>query len=115
MDAAETMGAIWAAGAAVVSALASSAVTLLVTRKPAEVTANAAIQTAINDGFAKLSARYEARDQALVAEITALRGDVEALTTHLDGVEGALRERGLPIPPRPPRQTRPPLLLVAGR
>lgn len=82
----------------------SSLTTWLVSRRPGkavEVQAEAAWQTAMNDGFAKLSAQQTARNKELVAEVADLRGDIANLAAHVEGLETILRANGLPIPKRP--------------
>lgn len=93
-----------AGGAAVVSAALSSVVTLIVARRPGlaavvtaratEIAASAAVQQAINDGFAKLNAGWETR-------VTALEGAVRDLIQHVESLEEIFRKNGWPIPARP--------------
>lgn len=87
-------------GALAVAAL-SSVVTLIISRKPVQVTAEAAWQTAMNDGFKKLSEQYEARNQELGDQVTRLEGTVNNLVQHVESLETILRANGLPIPLRP--------------
>ncbi len=97
------------AGCVAFGASAVSAVTTwLVHRRPVQVTAHAAEvdadaswQTAMNDGFAKLSTQYETRNKELVDEVGQLRSEVRGLAQHVESLETILRANGLPIPRRP--------------
>lgn len=107
--------AIIGGGSAAFSAVISAAVTVIVTRRPAQVTAEAAQltaqaagvsaeaawQTAMNEGFAKLSAQYEDRNKELGEQVTRLEGTVNNLVQHVESLETILRANGLPIPLRP--------------
>lgn len=103
-------------GAVAVAAL-SSFTTLIVSRKPAQMTAGADVQKAINEGFRVLATAYEERDRMLVEHMDAMDRDIQALTVHVGDLEDALRKNGLAVPQRPsrtPRQPIPPLRIVAG-
>ena len=97
------------------------------TAKPVAVQAEAAVQTAINDGFAKLAGQYEAMNKSLQAKADAqaqvideysakidqLTGEVRDLTQHVESLESALRREGLPVPARrkhPHPLAKPPLV-----
>jgi hypothetical protein len=107
----DTRTGIIAGAVTLIAAALSSLTTWLVSRRPskaaevqagaAEVVAEAAWQTAMNDGFAKLATQAAARNEELVAEVGQLRGDIANLAQHVEGLENILRANGLPIPKRP--------------
>lgn len=100
-----------AAGAAVVVGALSSLVTFLASRRPgkaAEVTAEAALQTALAAGFEKLTVQYDRANSSLVAKVTALEGAVNGLSQHIYSLEEILRENGHTIPERPVHAQWPP-------
>lgn len=97
--------------------------------KPQEITASAAVQDAINEGFAKLAAQYEAMNTELKAsnealtaqvkeqseQVEQLTGEVRDLTQHVESLENALRREGLPVPARrkyPHPMAKPPLVAL---
>lgn len=89
-----------AALVAVISAALATVTTVIVQRKPAAVTAEAQAQTAVNDGFAKLSTKLMERMGEQDELILQLRGEIENLSQHVYSLENALRKEGLPIPIR---------------
>lgn len=82
------------------SAIVASVTTVLVKRQPALVTAEAAAQTTVNDGFAKLSAVLLERMEVQEIQIRELVSEVGNLTQHVYSLEKILRDNGLPIPVR---------------
>lgn len=97
----------------------SAFVTWLVAQRPgkaAEVTSDAAWQTAMNDGFAKLNAAQELRNQALETEVAELKTAVtqlvqtgRAFAQHVESLEAVLAKAGvIDIPPRPIEAVWPP-------
>lgn len=79
------------------------------TVKPAHVTASAAVQDMINDGFRELMAARDAadakRDKEWQDTAENLMGEIRNLTQHVESLETILRKRGLGhiVPPRPKR------------
>lgn len=106
-------------GIALVTGAISSFVTYAVTRRPvaqtaaaAELTAEAAWETAMNTRFTQLmeqSAKLEAERQKsqeehegrLAAYILQLESAVTGMSQHLVDLEEALRQSGLTVPVRP--------------
>lgn len=88
-----------AAITAVVSALGAWVVARR-TVKPADVTAEAAWQKAMNEGFTALTARYETANREMAAKIDMLNIVVRELGAHIEHLEAILREEGLHVPPR---------------
>lgn len=86
--------------ASVAAAAIASLATILVKRRPAALTAEAAWQLSNNDGFAKLNAALMKRMEEQDEVINALRGEIENLTQHVYSLENILRENGQPIPVR---------------
>lgn len=100
---------------AVISAVVTAVVTVIVTKRPAQVTADAAaitasaaFQEALNDGFSKLDAAWERR-------VTALENEIRGLSRHVENLENILRDNGLPIPARAASLDQGKLALVGGR
>lgn len=115
MDAA-VIGLAGTLGGAGVSALVAWAIARR-TAKATDRTADAAFQQAMNDGFAKLTARYEALNTDLVERVEQLTGEVRDLTQHIESLEKILRDEGLPVPQRrkhPHPLARPPLARLQG-
>jgi len=109
----DTLGAALIAGvAALVAAVLSSFATVVASRltaKPAYITAEAAVQGMINDGFAHLMAARDAADAQRAKEwqetVNHLMGEIRNLTQHVESLETIMRKRGLGhiVPPRPKR------------
>lgn len=123
---------VWGWASAVVVAIVGALATTWAARrtaKPAAVSAEAAIQQQINDGFRSLMAARDAADAVRQAEwtrtvtelnrtIEALQGEVRNLTQHVESLETVMRKRGLAhvIPPRPkPRKVQPLVILEGGK
>lgn len=99
---------------ALLVAVVSGLVTWIVARvnvRPADKTADASFQQAMNEGFATITARYEAMNAELMERVDQLSGEVRDLTQHIESLERILRDEGLPVPERrrPHRLARPPL------
>lgn len=86
--------------ATVVSATLATVTTVLVKRRPALISAEAQAQTAVNSGFADLSAALLKRMDDQDRQIKTLLGEVDNLTQHVYSLEKILRDNGLPIPMR---------------
>jgi len=100
----DTLATIAAAVVALGVGALSSLVTFLVSKRPAqaaEVTAEAAWQTAMNAGFEALTQQYETANRALIGKVEHLEGTVRDLAQHVESLESILRANGLPIPTRP--------------
>lgn len=108
--------------ASIASAIIAAVATISIKRRPVLMTAEAQAQTAVNDGFAKLSASLLERLDDLEEQNAKLRailerqhreftGEISNLSQHVYSLEKILRDEGLPIPIR----TRPAILDVVPK
>lgn len=100
----------WTAIAMALSAIVASWITARFSSKPAQRTADATAQTAINQGFedlirelrAELSASRQERGRLQLA-IVNLRSAIRGLVQHIESLEAIMRQNGLTIPESPRR------------
>lgn len=127
-------------GSAVAGAVVAGAASLWIARRQsksqdktaqaAAVAAEAAVQSTINDGFAKLTAQYEQRNQDLLEQnahlegkldealgkLDQVTGEMRDLTQHVESLEATLRRLGHDIPKRRRAHpmAKPPLVSLPG-
>lgn len=98
----------------------SSITTLVVSRRPASITADAArktaeaaVQAAINGGFAELTRARDEENRKLEAKLDVALTVLRSLCSHLGEIETFVRSNGITdLPPRPPEITE--FMLDAG-
>jgi hypothetical protein len=91
-----------------VSGAFGAAIQAVMGRKPATITAEAAVRAAeaaaqgkLNEGFAALAAETMAQLREAKGEIQLLRGEIMDLIQHIDALERRLREANVvDLPPR---------------